>query len=99
MWVSAAFKSIIADFGGSATTKGNTGPFRIGSALAILSALITLVLIRPISHDGMADEDLKFRVYLEEHGYDTSQMGLVDDQSSIDEKRSASIDAQDVKVV
>ncbi|PSR89003.1 hypothetical protein PHLCEN_2v4965 [Hermanssonia centrifuga] len=93
------FKSIIADFGGSATTKGNTGPFWIGSALAILSALITLVLIRPISHDGMADEDLKFRVYLEEHGYDTSQMGLVDDQSSIDEKRSASIDAQDVKVV
>ncbi|PCH42143.1 MFS Git1p-like glycerophosphoinositol and glycerophosphocholine permease [Wolfiporia cocos MD-104 SS10] len=72
-WV---FPDIIADFGGASTTKGNTGPFWIGSGLAVLSALITLFFIKPLSHDGMAEEDRKFREYLEAHGYDTSQMGL-----------------------
>ncbi|RPD61157.1 metabolite transporter [Lentinus tigrinus ALCF2SS1-7] len=55
---------------------GNTGPFWIGSGLAIFSAIITFFFIRPIEHDGMEDEDRKFREYLEQHGYDTSQMGL-----------------------
>ena len=71
-----AFPPIIKDFGGDKTERGNTGPFWIGSGLAILSALITLFLIRPLSHDGMALEDAKFREYLEQNGYDTSQMGL-----------------------
>ncbi|KAJ3889792.1 metabolite transporter [Lentinula edodes] len=72
---------------------GNTGPFWVGSGLAVLSALITFFFIRPLSHDGMADEDEKFRQYLEAHGFDTSTMGLggtgsvtaVDDTTS-DEK-------------
>ncbi|KAG8793589.1 hypothetical protein FRC17_008432, partial [Serendipita sp. 399] len=71
-----AFPPIIKAFGGSGSVRGNTGPFWIGSGLAILSALITLVGIRPLSHDGMQDEDEKFRAYLEQHGYDTSQLGL-----------------------
>ena len=46
------------------------------AALAIFSAVITYFFIRPLSHDGMAEEDRKFREYLEQNGYDTSQMGL-----------------------
>lgn len=45
-------------------------------ALAVLSAIITFFFIAPLSHDGMEREDEAFRAYLEEHGYDTSQMGL-----------------------
>ncbi|KAH9949958.1 major facilitator superfamily domain-containing protein [Amylocystis lapponica] len=71
-WV---FPVIIDNFGGASSTKGNTGPFWIGSGLAILSALITFFFIRPLSHDGMEAEDRAFREYLEAHGYDTSQMG------------------------
>ncbi|CAE6533087.1 unnamed protein product [Rhizoctonia solani] len=71
-----AFPPIIEAFGGASSTRGNTGPFWIGSGLAILSALITLAFIRPLSHDGMIDEDIKFREYLAKHGYDTSKMGL-----------------------
>lgn len=74
---------MIDDFGGSTTEKGNTGPFWVGSALAVFSALITLLFIRPLSHDGMADEDEKFREYLEQHGYDTTQLGLLPDATSI----------------
>ncbi|CAG7846966.1 Probable metabolite transport protein C1271.09 [Serendipita indica DSM 11827] len=73
-----AFPPIIDAFGGSGSVKGNTGPFWIGSGLALLSALITFVGVRPLSHDGMMDEDEKFRAYLEQHGYDTSQLGLRD---------------------
>ncbi|KAG5219795.1 glycerophosphodiester transporter [Salix suchowensis] len=63
-------------FGGSDSVRGNTGPFWIGSGLAILSAIITFVFIKPLSHDGMEEEDRLFREYLEANGYDTSQMGL-----------------------
>jgi hypothetical protein len=48
---------MIDAFGGSDTTRGNTGPFWVGSGLAILSALITFFFIRPLSHDGMNEED------------------------------------------
>lgn len=83
-------------FGGSSSTKGNTGPFWVGSGLAIFSALITFFFIRPLSADAMTREDAEFRKYLEAHGFDTSQMGLGDEDSigsttaleSVDEKAS-----------
>ncbi|KAF9791015.1 MFS Git1p-related glycerophosphoinositol and glycerophosphocholine permease [Thelephora terrestris] len=90
-----AFPPIIAAFGGDKTTRGNTGPFWIGSALALLSAAITFFFVKPLTADGMAREDEEFRAYLEAHGYDTSQMGIpseattaVDDVASADEKGS-----------
>ena len=61
--------------------KGDTGPFWVGSGLAIFSALVTFFFIRPLSHDGMTHEDIEFRRYLEENGYDTSQMGLFEETS------------------
>ena len=81
------------DFGGSSTNRGNTGPFWIGSGLAILSALITFFFIRPLSHDGLVEEDGLFRQYLEAHGYDTSKMGFVEEgeewsQKSLPEKEA-----------
>jgi hypothetical protein len=50
--------------------------------LAILSAIATFFLIEPLSHDGMEKEDIAFRAYLEEHGFDTSTMGLLDELPS-----------------
>ncbi|KAL6302341.1 major facilitator superfamily domain-containing protein [Sparassis latifolia] len=88
-----AFPAMIDDFGGSGSTRGNTGPFWVGSALAIVSALVTFFLIRPLSHDGMTEEDHKFREYLEANGFDTSLMGLGETESwpsSEFEKDSAS---------
>ena len=78
--------------------RGNTGPFYVGSGMAILSALVVFFFVHPLSHDGMADEDRKFREYLEQHGYDTSQMGLVDSTSETssaeyDEKKDAIVTA------
>jgi len=92
-----AFPPMIDAFGGAATDRGNTGPFWVGSGLAILSALITFFFIRPLSHDGMADEDAKFREYLADHGFDTSLMGLGENGSttavdeSLDEKDEKSV--------
>ncbi|KAK0485179.1 MFS Git1p-related glycerophosphoinositol and glycerophosphocholine permease, partial [Armillaria novae-zelandiae] len=71
-----AFPPMIDAFGGDDTTRGNTGPFWVGSGLAILSAIVTYLFIKPLSHDGMVQEDIAFRQYLESRGYDTSQMGL-----------------------
>ncbi|KAF8079338.1 putative metabolite transporter [Lyophyllum atratum] len=73
------FPPIIDAFGGPDSLRGNTGPFWIGSALALLSALVTFFFIQPLTPDGMAREDREFRAYLEVHGYGTSRMGLVHD--------------------
>jgi Na+/melibiose symporter-like transporter len=84
-----AFPPIIDAFGGSDSTRGNTGPFWIGSGLAILSALIILFTVRPLSADGMREEDAKFREYLAENGYDVSLMGESPTSSQIgDEDQS-----------
>ncbi|KAK0223185.1 MFS Git1p-related glycerophosphoinositol and glycerophosphocholine permease [Armillaria fumosa] len=71
-----AFPPMIDAFGGDDTARGNTGPFWVGSGLAVLSAIVTYLFIKPLSHDGMVQEDIAFRQYLESKGYDTSQMGL-----------------------
>ncbi|PFH52919.1 hypothetical protein AMATHDRAFT_1657 [Amanita thiersii Skay4041] len=76
-----AFPPMIDAFGGSDTPRGNTGPFWVGSGLAILSAIVTFLFIKPLTHDGMEEEDRKFREYLEAHGYDTSQMGFEESDS------------------
>jgi len=96
-----AFPPMIKAFGGDKSVKGNTGPFWIGSGLAVLSALVTYFFIHPLTQDGMEKEDREFREYLEANGYDTSQMGLgeetmVEEAVVYDEKRSAS--AEDQKV-
>ncbi|KAH8118254.1 MFS Git1p-related glycerophosphoinositol and glycerophosphocholine permease [Phellopilus nigrolimitatus] len=70
-----AFPPMIDAFGGASSVRGNTGPFWVGSGLAIVSALITFFFIKPLTQDGMIKEDAAFRAYLEEHGWDTSQMG------------------------
>ncbi|PPQ65301.1 hypothetical protein CVT26_000261 [Gymnopilus dilepis] len=85
---------LIKDFGGDGTLRGNTGPFWVGSAMAVASALVTFFFIKPIETDGMVREDREFREYLEANGYDTSAMGLrgTDTESSsidgpMDEKK------------
>ncbi|KAF8583046.1 MFS Git1p-related glycerophosphoinositol and glycerophosphocholine permease [Ramaria rubella] len=77
-----AFPPMINAFGGADSDRGNSGPFFVGSGLAIFSALITFAFIRPLTADGMAREDAEFREYLVAHGYDVTQMGIPDDDSS-----------------
>ncbi|GFZ45318.1 Probable metabolite transport protein [Saitozyma sp. JCM 24511] len=78
------FPNIIANLGGSGTYGGDTGVFWIGSGLAIVSAAITFFFIPNIKADAMRDEDILFREYLEENGYDTSHMGMKDQTHGID---------------
>ncbi|KZV74585.1 MFS Git1p-related glycerophosphoinositol and glycerophosphocholine permease [Peniophora sp. CONT] len=93
-----AFPAMIDDFGGASSKEGNTGPFWVGSGLAVLSAIITFFFIRPLNHDGMEAEDIAFREYLEANGFDVSQLGLRegDDDMSVAEsdkdKNSAVVD-------
>jgi MFS family permease len=97
-----AFPPMIDAFGGDASVKGNTGPFWVGSGLAILSALTTFFFIKPLTHDGMVAEDQAFREYLQAHGYDTDQMGLTDADSTFPEsaaEKDGTVEAADEKEV
>jgi len=76
------WQSIVSDFGGASSLKGTTGPFWVASGLAIVSAIVIFLFVKPLSHDGMVAEDEAFRLYLEENGFDTSQMGIADSEVS-----------------
>jgi hypothetical protein len=63
--------------------------------------LITYFFIRPLSREGLVEEDRLFREYLEAHGYDISKMGFVDpevewSQESLPEKEDINEDAEKV---
>jgi hypothetical protein len=55
--------------------------FYVGSALCIASAFVALFLPN-ISQDVVAEEDARFRRFLESRGYDTSTMGVQGANSS-----------------
>ncbi|KAF7327429.1 MFS Git1p-related glycerophosphoinositol [Mycena kentingensis (nom. inval.)] len=74
-----SFPPLITAFEKRGANQGETGPFWVGSGLAVFSAIVAYFFIAPLSHDGMAKEDAEFRAYLEEHGFDTSQMGFEDE--------------------
>ncbi|KAK2599108.1 glycerophosphoinositol permease [Conoideocrella luteorostrata] len=63
-------------------------PFWVASSLCILSAIIVFFFIPNIGQDTIADEDVRFRDYLESQGWDTTQLGVVarDAETSLAEK-------------
>jgi MFS family permease len=62
--------------GGNDPTKAAQYPFWVASSLALLSALITFFFIPNVGQDTITHEDIKFREYLESHGWDTTQLGV-----------------------
>ncbi|KAI5989634.1 putative metabolite transporter [Pisolithus orientalis] len=52
----------------------STGPFWIGSGHAILSVIVILFLIKPLTPDSLKAEDKAFHQYLEENGLNVSNM-------------------------
>lgn len=70
-WV---FPVIIADAGNN-TTKQGQYPYFVSSALCIFSAFLAFFCLPHIGQDTITEEDVKFRAYLEDHGYDTGTMG------------------------
>ncbi|KAF8887078.1 major facilitator superfamily domain-containing protein [Infundibulicybe gibba] len=71
-----AFPSVVQAFGGSDTTRGNTGPFWVAGGVTMLAAIVAFFFIAPVSRDGMIEEDMRLREYLTLHGYDVSNMGI-----------------------
>ncbi|SGZ24027.1 BQ5605_C023g09685 [Microbotryum silenes-dioicae] len=61
---------------------------------AIFSAICVLFLVPEIHADHMTNEDEAFRVYLEANGYDTSRMGLSEEErrTQVSSSSVASID-------
>ena len=70
-WV---FPVLIADAGSDKTKQGQY-PYFVSSALCIFSAIITMAFIPNIKQDTITLEDIRFRAYLEENGYDVGSLG------------------------
>ena len=62
--------------GGANSVRGGQDPFFVSSSLCLFSAFLAVVFLPHIGQDTITLEDLKFREYLETHGWDTRQMGV-----------------------
>ncbi|KAG6063120.1 hypothetical protein E4U32_001632 [Claviceps aff. humidiphila group G2b] len=62
--------------GGEGTVQSAQYPFWVASSLCILSAVVAFFFIPNVSQDTIAEEDKKFRAFLESQGWDTTQLGL-----------------------
>ncbi|OBT66928.1 hypothetical protein VE03_04165 [Pseudogymnoascus sp. 23342-1-I1] len=62
--------------GGDDPVKQAQYPFWVASSLCVFSAFLALFLLPHIGQDTITEEDVKFRAYLESHGFDTRQLGL-----------------------
>ncbi|MCJ1477799.1 hypothetical protein MMC13_006472 [Lambiella insularis] len=67
--------------GGPDGDRAGQDPFFVSSALCIFSAFLAFFLLPHIGQDTITDEDVRFRAYLESHGYDTSRMGTKEYQT------------------
>jgi MFS family permease len=56
-------------------------PFFVSSTFCIVSGLLTLFCLPHIGQDTITFEDIRFREYLERHGWDTRQLGLLKGES------------------
>lgn len=68
-----AFPAIAKHYGGIKSSRGQQVLVYISSSLCILSALLALC-IPELSQEAIALEDIKFRNYLRDNGYDPDQM-------------------------
>ncbi|KAL9087731.1 MAG: hypothetical protein Q9165_006498 [Trypethelium subeluteriae] len=69
-----AFTDIMND--ASNPIKAGQNPFWVASALCIFEAFLAIFCVPRIGQDTIDEEDKRFRQYLLEHGYDTSNIGL-----------------------
>lgn len=61
---------------GTDTLKAGQDPFWVASTLALFAAALAWFCLPAVGQDTIDEEDVKFRAYLEENGYDTGKMGL-----------------------
>ncbi|KAH8149114.1 uncharacterized protein LAJ45_06653 [Morchella importuna] len=75
------FPTIIKSAGGEDSIRGNQAPFWVSSSLCVFSALLALFFVPSIGQDTIVREDRLFKEYLEEQGWDVSQLGSGDEGS------------------
>lgn len=68
--------------GGNGTVQSAQYPFWVAASLSLLSAVIAYFFIPNIGQDTIAQEDARFRQYLESKGWDTNMLGLARNESN-----------------
>ena len=85
--------------GGADSVRGGQDPFFVSSSLCIFSALVAFAFLPQIGQDTITTEDLKFREYLEQHGWDTRQLGSKEHQMRGESSTDPSTGANAVETV
>jgi MFS family permease len=66
---------ILIDAAGDDKVKQGQYPFWVSSSLCLFSAVVATFGLPRVGQDMIEEEDERFKQYLEQHGYDTSNMG------------------------
>ncbi|KAI6714219.1 hypothetical protein JHW43_003256 [Diplocarpon mali] len=81
--------------GGKGTNASAQYPFYVSASFCILSAFLAVFCLPHIGQDTITKEDLKFREYLSNKGWDVNQLGLLKGESV--ESRAAGFEGATVR--
>ena len=89
--------------GGSSSVRAGQDPFFVSSSLCLFSAFLAVFFLPHIGQDTITEEDLKFRAYLEQNGWDTAQMGTKESHmassESVDSKLEKSAPVEPKQII
>jgi MFS family permease len=86
------FPTLIKRAGGADSLGGKQAPFWVSSSLCMFSAFLALFFLPPLTQDAIGDEDIRFKEYLHDNGFDVSKMG---DQVSTSAKERGVVSEED----
>ena len=57
---------------------GIRGPFLVGSAISLVASVVAFFFLPEVGPDFLVQQDIDFKNYLAEQGYDITRLGLDD---------------------
>ncbi|KAL6945512.1 hypothetical protein ACO0QE_002972 [Hanseniaspora vineae] len=78
------FPKLIIAAGGYSTSSGLAAPYWLACSLGCFAGFLILVFLHPMDAKSQDEEQMKFRFYLEQQGFDLSTLGVHVEESEVE---------------
>ncbi|KAL6945514.1 hypothetical protein ACO0QE_002974 [Hanseniaspora vineae] len=78
------FPKVIISAGGYSTSSGLAAPYWLACSLGCFAGFLILVFLHPMDAKSQDEEQMKFRFYLEQQGFDLSTLGVHIEESEVE---------------
>ena len=78
------FPKVIISAGGYSTSSGLAAPYWLACSLGCFAGFLILVFLHPMDAKSQDEEQMKFRFYLEQQGFDLTTLGVRVEESEVE---------------